>query len=86
MTLLISFSEVRDLLMQAGLRKREAEALLARQVPPPVPHGLHSRRRWSRHVVVDFVARLQQDRDALGEGCAGGGFQTVIPPPHVRTR
>jgi len=60
-------------MMQSGLRKREAEALLQRQMPPPVPHGLHSRRRWSRQVVLDFCQQVQQRGIALGEGCAGSG-------------
>jgi len=69
MTLLISFSEVRDLLMtEADLRKREAEALLQRNEPPPVPHQLHSRRRWRRDTVLDFAEKLKQGNGPLGKG------------------
>jgi len=79
MTLLITFSQVRDLMMQAGLRKRQAEALLQRQLPPPVQHHLHARRLWLRQAVLDFCADLQKHGPALGEGCAGCGSQNVNP-------
>jgi hypothetical protein len=88
MTLLITFSQVRDILMQNGLRKREAEALLQQQQPPPVSHHLHTQRRWMRQQVLDFCAELQKRGPALGEGCVGGGSQTVNHPrpSDVRTR
>jgi len=71
MTLLISFSEVRDLLMtEADLRKREAEAMLKRNEPPPVAHQLHSRRRWRRDTVLDFVENLKQGNGPLGKGAS----------------
>lgn len=79
MTLLITFSQVRDLLMQAGLRKREAETLLQNQQPPPVQHRLHARRLWLRQTVLDFCAELQKRGPALGEGCAGCGSSNVNP-------
>jgi hypothetical protein len=79
MTLLITFSQVRDLMMQSGLRKREAEALLQRQLPPPVPHHLHARRLWLRQAVLDFCVELQKHGPALGEGCAGCGSPNVNP-------
>ena len=69
MTLLLSFSEVRDLLMsEADLRKREAEALLQSNQPPPVSHQLHTRRRWRRDTVLDFVETLKQGNGPLGKG------------------
>lgn len=69
MTLLLSFSEVRDLLMtEADLRYREAEALLKANQPPPVAHQLHSRRRWRRDTVLDFVETLKQGNAPLGKG------------------
>lgn len=72
MTLLISFSEVRDLLMtEADLRKREAEALLQRNQPPPVPHQLHTRRRWRRDAVLDFAQKLKHGEVPLGKGASG---------------
>lgn len=68
-TLLISFSSVRELLMQrGGLRKREAEALLMQGQPPPVAHGLHSRRRWHSQAVLDFCDRLQKGEALSGKG------------------
>jgi hypothetical protein len=71
MTLLISFSEVRDLLMtEADLRKREAEALLQRNEPPPVAHQLHSRRRWRRDAVLDFIEKLKHNQVPLGKGAS----------------
>lgn len=84
MTLLITFSQVRDMLMQSGLRKREAEALLQRQLPPPVQHRLHARRLWLRQTVLDFCADLQKRGPALGEGCVDGGSR-MKNPAHVRT-
>ena len=79
MTLLITFSQVRDLMMQSGLRKREAEALLQRQLPPPVQHHLHARRLWLRQAVLDFCDDMQKHGPALGEGCAGCGSPNVKP-------
>jgi hypothetical protein len=88
MTLLLSYSQVRDLLLTAGLRPREARDLLAQQVPPPVVHGLHAHRRWHRQVVLDFCARVQEHGRALGEGCAGSGSHNAVNPlsRDVRTR
>jgi hypothetical protein len=69
MTLLLSFSEVRDLLMnEADLRYREAEALLKDNQPPPVEHQLHSRRRWRRDTVLDFIEKVKQGNAPLGKG------------------
>lgn len=68
-TLLISFSTVRDLLMQrGGLRKREAESLLVQGQPPPIQHGLHSRRRWHSQAVLDFCEQLQKSAVLPGKG------------------
>ena len=85
MKLLISFSDVRELLMQAGLRKREAETLLARNQPPPIAHTLHSRRRWQSQVVVDFAQRVRQGEIDLGKG-ACDAVANRESTPHVRTR
>ena len=86
MTLLITFSQVRDLMMQSGLRKREAEALLQRQLPPPVQHHLHARRLWLRQAVLDFCDDMQKRGPTLGEGCVGCGSPNVKPAhPDVRT-
>lgn len=79
MTILITYSQARDLMMQSGLRYRDARALLERNQPPPVAHHLHARRLWLRQSVLDFCAELQKHGPALGEGCAGCGSQTVKP-------
>jgi hypothetical protein len=66
---LISFSEVRELLMrEGGLRWREAEGLMARGEPVPVKHALHSRRRWLRQGVLDYCAELKKGAAPLGKG------------------
>lgn len=66
---LISFAEVRDLLMkEGGLRWREAEALMKRGEPVPVAHGLHSRRRWLRQGVLDYCQALKNGGAPLGKG------------------
>lgn len=71
MTLLITFSQVRDLLMtEAELRKREAETLLQNNQPAPVPHHLHSRRRWRRDEVLDFIQNLKHNSVPLGKGAS----------------
>jgi hypothetical protein len=86
MTLLITFSQVREIMMQSGLRRREAEALLQRQLPPPVQHHLHARRLWLRQTVLDFCADLQKSGSALGEGRVRCGSPNVNPAPSdVRT-
>lgn len=55
----ITYSEVMDMLMEeGGMRYREAQALLQRNQPPPIPHKLHSRRRWSRSQVHAFCRKL----------------------------
>ena len=78
MTLLISFSQTMDILEQSGgLRYREARRMLEQNQPPPVPHAMHSRRRWLRQTVLDFCAELQKHGPTLGEGCAGCGPQNV---------
>ena len=88
MTLLISFSQTLELMQQSGLRYREARRMLEQQQPPPVSHRLHTQRRWMRQQVLDFCAELQKRGPALGEGCVGGGSQTVNHPrpSDVRTR
>jgi len=87
MTILITFSQALEIMQQSGMRYREARGYLELQQPPPVPHHLHSRRRWLRQTVLDFCAEVQKHGRALGEGCAGCGSQTVNPrPPHVPTR
>ena len=87
MTLLISFSQTLEIMQQSGLRYREARRLLERQLPPPVPHHLHSRRLWLRQSVLDFCAEVQKHGPALGEGCAGCGSQSVNPAPsNVQSR
>jgi len=74
MRLLLSYSEVSELLLQGGeLRPREVRRLLQRGLPQPVAHGLHSRRRWARQTVLDYIAALKQNGGTLGEGCAGRG-------------
>lgn len=81
MTILISFSQALEIMQQSGLRYREARRYLERQQPPPVPHGLHSRRRWLRQTVLDFCEEVQKRGHAFGEGCVGCGSQIVNPPP-----
>ncbi len=83
MKLLITYTEVQDLLMQGGLRKREARRLLAENAVPPVDHGLHSRRRWARQVVLDFVNRLQHDAVPLGKGASAAVSQPPFRAPHA---
>lgn len=88
MTLLISFSETLEIMQQSGLRYREARRLLAQQLPPPVSHAMHSRRRWLRQTVLDFCADLQKRGPALGEGCVGCGSHATVNPaaPDVLSR
>lgn len=83
MKLLITYAEVENLLMQGGLRKREARRVLACNAVPPVPHGLHSRRRWSRQVVLDFVEKLQHDAVPLGKGAPDAVFKPPFRAPHA---
>jgi len=68
---LISFGEVRELLMrEGGLRWREAEGLIKRGEPVPVVHGLHSRRRWLRQGVLDYCQALKNGGVLLGKGAS----------------
>lgn len=83
MTLLLTRSQVMDLLTeQGGMRYREARALLMRL--PPHPHGLHSRHRWLQTVVLDCLADLQQGVIPLGKGAQDAVSKTVKSRPHVR--
>jgi hypothetical protein len=61
MSLLLSYSQVLDLLMAAGLRYREVRRLLRTQQLPPVKHGMHSQRRWSRVVVERFMVKMREE-------------------------
>jgi hypothetical protein len=79
MTLLITYSQAHDLMMQSGLRYRDARVLLAQNQPPPVPHHLHTRRLWLRQTVLDYCAAMQKHGPTLGEGCVRCGSQTVKP-------
>lgn len=71
----ITFERARDLLMsEAGLRKREAEAYLARNLPEPEWSMMAAlritRRRWRQTVVLDFCANLKNNASPLGKGAS----------------
>lgn len=86
---LIGYTEVRELLMErGGLRKREAETLLARRCIPTVAHTLHTRQRWRREVVLDFIANLPQRIESLGKDAPGAVTPKTVnrKRPHVPSR
>lgn len=86
---LIGYTEVRELLREVGgLRKREAETLLARRCIPTVPHTLHTRQRWQRQVVLDFIKHLPQRLESLGKDAPGAVTPKIVnrKHPHVPTR
>lgn len=57
--LYITYSEVLRILMEeAGLREREARALVQQNQPPPIPHQIHSRRLWLPSEVHAFCRKL----------------------------
>lgn len=73
MTTHIAYGAALDLLMQqGGMRKREAEALLASNYPEPdfiFMRALRiTRRRWRVKNVVDFCAAWRETSAPLGKG------------------
>lgn len=85
---LISYSEALDILREEGhLKDREARALLERNEPPPVNHGLHSRRRWRRDLVIDFARSLPEQWVSLGKDAPGAVTTTIVKrTAHVTAR
>lgn len=58
--LLMTYSEVRRAMMDAGIRDRQARLYLQQGIPAPHPHQLHSRRLWLRQTVENFCQKASQ--------------------------
>lgn len=58
--LFMTYAEVVEALMAAGLRRREARARLVLGQEQVKPHGhtMHTQRRWLRTVVVRYCEEL----------------------------
>jgi len=58
--LFMTYAEVVEALMAAGLRRREARARLVLGQEQVTPHGhtMHTQRRWLRTVVVRYCEEL----------------------------